>query len=298
MYPHNIGKTLRAVIWFSLYMSEIDMRKITRKDINKYRVYLTEEYFSREGDKLIEDTITFRMNCLSRYFKFLLVNGYIEKDPTSGIEIRPDGKEYPEYLPTKEDVMEMVERADEYTYVGMRDRALLLMCYYCPLRTEDYKDIDMSDLDMKKRRLHPKGTRGGYPEGILIADEAYKSLDRYLKASRPVLVKRAEKDSGKLFINRYGEPFNEGTIHDLFDKYREEKRIRPYSMRHARAVHMLQEGAAQEEIQAFLGHKSMKTVYIYSLLVSDDLSGLYEKCAKRYKFKRYPKGAERPLETS
>ena len=161
-----------------------------------------------------------------------------------------------------------------------------------PLRTEDYKDIDISDLDMKKRKLYPKGTRGGYPEGIHVADEAYRAIDRYLKASRPVLMKRAKKDPGKLFINRYGEPFNEGTIHDLFDKYRKEKRIRPYSMRHARAVHMAREGVTQEEIQAFLGYKSMKGAYIYSILASDDLSRLYEKCAKRYKFKRYPRESE------
>ena len=85
---------------------------------------------------------------------------------------------------------------------------------------------------------------------------------------------RAKRHTDKLFLNERGEPIKATNIYPIFWKYRGDKRIDPCSIRHARAITMMQKGADRNEIQASLGHRSPKIARLLKVLASPDLKAL------------------------
>lgn len=284
--PTTIRNILKAIIYFSKHLESEDMKKVSKNDIDKYKTYLVTEYITHEGHRLCNETITLRLSALNRYFGFLCRSKVVFFDPTLHLEFPKKTKRLPGYIPNEKDIEELLNEPDTYTYVGIRDRLLMELAYSCPLRNKELRELSLQNIDMENRYIYPKRAKGGYECGIPIIDGTFQALEKYLQISRPRLLKHTKRVTDRLFLTERGTPFEGTIINEIFQKYRGSKRIYPHAMRHACAIHMLRRGASIRDVQALLGHRSIKTTQIYTPLTSNDLKDLHTRFHPRERWKK------------
>ncbi len=275
--PLTMTNYLKAVVYFSRYMKSEDMRKVKARDIEVYKNYLMTEYVTNVGKRLVMESISHRLWSLRKYFQFLLKHKVVFFDPTLSLTFPKKVKHLPKNIPTEKDIEYILNQPDTYTYVGIRDRTILELAYTCPLRNKELREISLGDIDMKNRLIYPSRVKGGRECGIPIADSTHKVLLKYLEIARPRLLKRAKESSDRLFLTESGKPFAEGTIYEIFEKYRKDRHIHPHSMRHACALHMIRHGAGIRDVQVLLGHKSLKSTQVYTVLTAKDLKDFVDR---------------------
>jgi site-specific recombinase XerD/SAM-dependent methyltransferase len=284
---NTIQGRLRACVFFWKWWGSDDVQKVTRKDIDRYKVFLMVEYSPKigrnVGEKLTKETINMRLSAIAGYFKFLHSKKKIFFDPTINLKFVETETKFPTYIPTEADIQELINKPDPYTYVGMRDRLLLEFSYTCPLRNIELRRLLVSDIDMKEKFVYPSRAKGGYECGIPIAASTYQVLDKYLAIARPRLLKNAKRPVPELFVTKYGTAFSQSVINEIFEKYRGDKHIHPHAMRHACAVHMLRNGARIRDVQLMLGHRSLTSTQTYTMLTADDLKNLHTQYHPREK---------------
>jgi len=283
LYPCTIINIIKALVYFERYMKSKDIRKITKSDIERYKTYLMTEHKTNVGKRLCTETILHRLYALTRYFKFLVERKVIFIDPTVYLTFPKKKYKLPEYIPNEKDIEEILKKPDTYTYVGIRDRLLLELAYTCPLRNKELRDLKLQDIDLKGKMFYPERAKRGRECGIPITKGTYEALIKYLGISRPRLLKHAKTNPDRLFLTERGKSFAQGTINEIFVKYRGKKRIHPHSMRHACALHMLRNGANIRDIQVLLGHKSIKSTMVYTVLTAKDLRDMQDKFHPRDK---------------
>jgi integrase/recombinase XerD len=235
------------------------------------------EYVTNVGKRLVMESISHRLWSLRKYFQFLLKHKVVFFDPTLSLTFPKKVKHLPKNIPTEKDIEYILNQPDTYTYVGIRDRTILELAYTCPLRNKELREISLGDIDMKNRLIYPSRVKGGRECGIPIADSTHKVLLKYLEIARPRLLKRAKESSDRLFLTESGKPFAEGTIYEIFEKYRKDRHIHPHSMRHACALHMIRHGAGIRDVQVLLGHKSLKSTQVYTVLTAKDLKDFVDR---------------------
>ena len=266
--PHGISNVLKATGFFMRIMKIKDIGSVSDNDIKKYSEYLKSGYLTHEHLPLNDGTIIFRLRSVSMYFKFLYEKKYIASDPTGDLKLPAIARINQDRLLTKEEIEEFASKPDPYSYVGIRDRAVIRLCYSCPLRSIDYKDLNVEDVDIKNKLLYPKGAR------VPLDSEACKTMEKYLTVTRPVFLKRAKKYTDRLFLGKHGAPFKVSNIYGIFCKYNGGKRIHPYSLRYYRVFEMLKNGGGVKDIRALFGHKCYKTIDSYTIFTIDNTKEL------------------------
>ncbi|MFA5143999.1 MAG: tyrosine-type recombinase/integrase [Candidatus Omnitrophota bacterium] len=279
----TIENMVRHVNFFAKYYKSFDMRKVSSKDIKKFKIYIMLEHITEKGKnkgkKICVEYVISILCSLMKYFKFLAQRRHIFFDPTLDLEFPKKNPHFPDYIPSEKDVQELLQKPDTNTYWGIRDRLLFELAYTCPLRNQELGRLCIQDIDMKDRYIYPKREKGGYECGIPITDSTHQILEKYLSISRPRLLKGAKTPTmtDRLFITIYGGPFKKTTIDDIFAKYRGDKRIHPHLMRHACAVHMLKGGARIRDIQVLLGHRRLTSTNRYTRLTANDIKDIQDK---------------------
>jgi site-specific recombinase XerD len=280
----TILNTVKACVYFATWYGSEDVRKVSPKDIERYKIYIMTEFISREGRKLCNGTIMHRLSAIGMYFQFLHANKKIFFDPTLNMKFPKKEMHFPTYIPTEKDIEELINQPDTHTYVGIRDRLLLELAYTCPLRNIELRRLKVSDIDTKEQYIYPSRAKGGRECGIPIIPSTYQALEKYLSISRPRLLRKAKGNVEELFVTERGGAFSDTIVNEVFQKYRGTKHIHPHSMRHACAVHMLKNGAGVRDIQVLLGHKSLKSTQMYTMLTANDLKDLHVRYHPREKY--------------
>ena len=276
-YPDTIRETVNACIRFSKWFGSEDMRKVSPKDIERYRVFLMSEYVTRMGKKLCSETIRLRLLALCYYFKFLVQNKKIFFDPTLNLQLMKNKPHLPDYIPSEKDVENLLRKPDTYTYMGIRDRAIFELMYTCPLRNSEIRLLSFQEIDMKDKYIYPTRLKGGRECGIPITASAYDALNKYFQIARPRLAAWSKRPTDRLFLTERGVPFTRGTLNQILGRYRTDKRMHPHSLRHACATHMLIHGARVRDIQVLLGHRRLTSTQMYTTLTANDIKDIQDK---------------------
>jgi integrase/recombinase XerD len=275
--PSTVYGVERNLIYFARFLGHEDMRKVTGKIIEKYKIYIMTEYPNGEKKGLSPGSVEVRLGTLSPYFKFLQEKKYIFFDPTMNLEIPKAKKVFPDYIPSEKDIEELLNKPDINEYVGIRDRTIFELMYTCPLRRIEVRRLSIHEVDMKHKIIYPSRAKGGRECGIPIARNTYGVLEKYLEISRPRLAKYSKKSFDNFFLTVYGRPFAMGGINEIIQRYRGNKPIHPHSLRHACAVHMLKHGAGIRDIQVLLGHKDLSSTQQYTKLTANDIKDIQDK---------------------
>lgn len=277
---HVIHEMLRSVVFFAQLMGYQrfinNLHVVSKKDIEEFKKYIESDYLTHEKTRLSEHSINCKLRGLSMYYKFLIDRKVITSDPTEGLALPEKGHPDLKHLPTKEEIDEFASRPDPYSYVGIRDRALILLCYSCVLRTSEYHILDVQNVELEKKRICPPGANNiKYGRTIGLNAESCKALEKYMTVTRPVFAKRSKEPTNRLFLSEWGTPFKPFSIFDIFHKYRGGIRITPYTIRHSRALHMIKSGVKIKDLQKRLGHKSRGITQAYHIVTAKNLNNVY-----------------------
>jgi len=204
---------------------------------------------------------------IKAFFKYLLLEEIIEKNPTALLEAPKIGRKLPDTL-TVDEIDTLVKSIDLNKAEGQRNRAILETLYSCGLRVSELIDLRVSNLHFRMGfiKIHGKGNKERL---IPIGKKAKKEIKLYMKNYRTKL--NVDKESEDiLFLNRRGRKLSRvmifTIIKNLSKKVGIKKNISPHTFRHSFASHLVEGGADLRAVQEMLGHESILTTEIYTHL--------------------------------
>lgn len=221
---------------------------------------------------------------IKSFFRYLLLEEAISKDPTVLLEAPKLKRALPSHL-SLEEIEQLFEAIDHSTPEGQRNRAMLETMYSCGLRVSELTGLQLSNLYLDVGFLRVVG-KGNKERLVPIGGEAAKHIKLYKQHVRTQLkaIKKGSEDI--LFLNRRGGQLSRVMVFmilkDLVAKCGIKKNIHPHTLRHSFATHLVEAGADLRAVQEMLGHKSITTTEIYTHLDRGYLRQTLEKYHPRY----------------
>ena len=198
------------------------------------------------------------------FYHYLLVDGYVDDDPTELLESPRIGEHLPEVL-TLEEVDRLQQAIDLSKWEGQRNKAIIEVLYSCGLRVSELVTLKPSDLYLDEQFLRVTG-KGQKTRLVPISPVAIKQLQLWFVDRNAMSIKPGEEDY--VFLNRRGAHLTRTMILIMIKRLGQEagiaKTISPHTLRHSFATSLLEGGADLRSIQAMLGHESIGTTEIYT----------------------------------
>lgn len=214
---------------------------------------------------------------LKGFFSYLFLSKYIKENPIEKISSPKLEKNLPTVLSVDE-IDLILSKPDTSNKLGLRDKAILELLYACGTRVSELINIKIPDLffDDDVIRVFGKGSK----ERIIpIGSSAVKWINKYLKESRVLLMKKT-KSENYLFLNNRGTKLSRMSVWKIVDRYVKEvgieKEIHPHTFRHSFATHLLEGGADLRAVQEMLGHADISTTQIYTHIDRDYIKQVHK----------------------
>ncbi len=201
---------------------------------------------------------------LRSFYRYLLLDGYMENDPTELLESPHVRNHLPDVLSTVEiDMLE--ETIDLSKWEGQRNKAIIEVLFSCGLRVSELVNLKLSDLYLDSKFIRILG-KGNKERLVPISPKAIKELNYWFIDRREMKIKPGEEDY--VFLNRRGSHLTRTMILIMIKRLAKEagikKNISPHTLRHSFATSLLEGGADLRAIQAMLGHEDIATTEIYT----------------------------------
>ena len=211
------------------------------------------------------------------FHRFALSDGLAAADPASGVKPPAPAKRLPKALPLA-DVEAILEAAGAPgTTLALRDRALLELLYGTGARISEAVGLDVDDLDTVDHTVLLRG-KGGKHRIVPVGSYALEAIDAYLVRGRPELVSTG-KGTPALFLNARGGRLSRQSAWAVLVRAAERagvtKDVSPHTLRHSFATHLLDGGADVRVVQELLGHASVTTTQVYTLVTVDSLREVF-----------------------
>ena len=205
------------------------------------------------------------------FYRFLVLDGYIEQDPTELLESPVLGQHLPEYL-TPQEVDLLEDSIDLSKPEGQRNRAIIEVLFSCGLRVTELVTLRKSNIFEEEQFVRIMG-KGRKERLVPISERALHELHNWYIDRNQLKIKPGEEDY--VFLNRRGAHLTRTMILIMLKRQAEEagikKLISPHTLRHSFATALLEGGADLRVIQALLGHESIGTTEIYTHLSNQSL---------------------------
>lgn len=199
-----------------------------------------------------------------QFYRFLVLDGYMEDDPTELLESPKQPNHLPEVLSTAE--VDLLEQAiDLSKWEGHRNRAIIEVLFSCGLRVSELINLKLSNLYVDEQFIRVMG-KGSKERLVPISPRALEELNYWFSMRNEMSIKPGEEDY--VFLNRRGHHLTRTMILIMIKRYAAEagikKTISPHTLRHSFATSLLEGGADLRAIQTMLGHESIGTTEIYT----------------------------------
>ncbi len=275
-----------------------------RRDLRRYEAFLSARGFSSATDAseatvrsflasisasthgqderpYAATTVARVLSTVRSFHRFLLREQIADRDPAAGV-VRP---RLPRALPhplTREDVGRLLEAPRGETSSGLRDRAWLELLYGAGLRVSEMTALDVDDVELEAGAVRVLG-KGGKEREVPLGRYAREALEAYLARARPSMASASTR--GALFLNSRGGRLTRQSVARLLAGYARaagiERSVSPHDLRHSFATHLLDGGADVRVVQELLGHASVATTQIYTLVTAEHLRSAYEQAHPR-----------------
>ena len=253
----------------------LDLADMDRQLLRGYLAWLATE--ARGGSQgYARVSIARKLTVLRAFYRFLVQEGLFRSSPVpSGRSFRVKvEKRLPGFLGRRE-VERLLDVPDDFTPVGVRDRAILEVLYSCGVRLAEIQGLDLDSINLPRRAILVRG-KGSKERWVLFGRPTEAALRRYLREARPRL---AGKSASALFLNRYGARLSRRSVEKLVSRYAARAGTRdgvhPHTLRHTFATHMLEGGADLRVIQELLGHSSPSTTQVYTHVTKQEALNAY-----------------------
>lgn len=245
-----------------------DLLTLERDDLARFIKHLNET--GLEPKSIARVLVTVR-----NLYKFLLLDGYIKRDPSANLESPKSWQSLPKFL-IAEEVERLLDGPDVSTQLGLRDKAMLEVLYATGLRVTELVSLKLSDLNLDMGFLITLG-KGSKERTVPLGQSAINWTKKYLSVRAKIL---GQKDSSYLFITLKGQPLTRQSFWKLIVSYGEKAKIghiTPHLLRHSFATHLLENGADLRSVQMMLGHSDISTTQIYTHVTKERLKEIYKK---------------------
>jgi integrase/recombinase XerD len=198
------------------------------------------------------------------FYRFLLLDGYVDADPTELLESPRIGLKLPDTL-SESEIDRILDTIDLSLPEGQRNRAMLEVLYSCGLRVSELTSLRYSDVYFEEGFIRVVG-KGSKQRLVPISETALREIRNYLYSRNRISVKKGCEDI--LFLNRRGAALSRVMVFYIIKQQTEMagigKNVSPHTFRHSFATHLLEGGANLRAIQEMLGHESITTTEIYT----------------------------------
>lgn len=198
------------------------------------------------------------------FFGFLLLDNYIDSDPTELLETPKIGFKLPTVL-SLDEIERIMSVIDMSTKEGQRNRAIIEVLYGCGLRVSELTGLKFTDLFLDEGFIKVEG-KGSKQRLVPISQMAIRQLQNYITDRMQADVKKGYEDI--IFLSKRGSPISRIMVFHFIKQYAEmagiKKSISPHTFRHSFATHLLEGGANIRAIQLMLGHEKITTTEVYT----------------------------------
>jgi integrase/recombinase XerD len=213
---------------------------------------------------LSPSSIRRNISAVRTYFKFLMADGVVARDPSERLETPKRWRTLPDVL-TVDEIEKLLAAPNLDQPLAFRDRAMLELAYGAGLRVSEWITLGVKDVLFEDMLVRVFG-KGSKERLVPIGRKAIGAVATYIRELRPKL----EKGSGKgvLFLNARGEPLSRMGAWKILRGHVERagitKAVSPHTLRHSFATHLLEGGADLRAVQEMLGHADISTTQIYT----------------------------------
>lgn len=231
--------------------------EVSSKNLDQWLKHLGSKRLSRQSQSR-------KFTAVSTFSKYLLKEKLITKD-FSEMSYRPKlDKKLPTAL-TSDDINALLSSARNHTNLGLRDYCIIELLYSGGLRVSELCHLKIEHMNLEAGFIRVFG-KGSKERVVPLGHSIREALEAYLVQSRPGLV--GERTDSTLFLGRLGKALSRKTIWHMIKKHADKagikKTVKPHSLRHTFATHLLEGGADLRSIQELLGHSDISTTQIYT----------------------------------
>ena len=262
------GRDLTGFIDFHEDSHLDSIQEAKRLDIAEYLAHLRQR-------RLSSSTVDRKTDSLRSFYRFLVMERYIEDDPTRLIESARSWSKLPDVL-SIEEVQSLLEQPDTSKPLGLRNRMILEVMYGTGLRVSELTELRITDLNPEIGYLRCLG-KGNKERVVPIGSKALEAVKEYLQSGRPLL----HPEGDYLLVNYRGKKLTRDGVLKLIKKLAKaagvQKNISPHTLRHCFATHLLEHGADLRSLQEMLGHADIATTQIYTHVNSKRMKDVHQK---------------------
>ena len=251
-YMRDVDKLFRY-----LAVEQVDVLDVKLEDLEHFAAFISDLGIGPRSLARI-------LSGVRQFYRFLVIDGYLEVDPTELLESPKQPDHLPEVLSTAE--VDLLEQAiDLSKWEGHRNRAIIEVLFSCGLRVSELTNLKLSNLYIEEQYIRVMG-KGSKERLVPISPRALDELNYWFSDRNVMKIKPGEEDY--VFLNRRGHHLTRTMILIMIKRYAVEagikKTISPHTLRHSFATSLLEGGADLRAIQAMLGHESIGTTEIYT----------------------------------
>ena len=275
---NTLGAYKRDLARYREYLGAVgvdDLSAVTQATVSEFVARL------REGDGVhppLGAASTARTLAAVRgMHKFAVADGIVPSNPAAAVKPPRAAKRLPKALPLA-DVEAILDTAgNPESILGLRDKALLEVLYGTGARISEAVGLDIDDLDLVAGQVLLRG-KGGKHRIVPVGGYARSAVEAYLSRARPALVVNG-KGTPAMFLNARGGRLSRQSAWVVLTRTAERagitREVSPHTLRHSFATHLLDGGADVRVVQELLGHASVTTTQLYTLVTVDGLREVF-----------------------
>ena len=240
-----------------LLLEEINIFEVTLDDLQNFAAGLHDIGIHPRSQARI-------ISGIKSFYRFLILDDYIQSDPTELLEGPKIGFKLPDVLSVQE-IDSIISTIELGKKEGQRNRAILETLYSCGLRVSELTNLKLSELYFNEGFIKVEG-KGNKQRLVPISPRAIKEINSYLTDRATIEIKKDYEDF--LFLSRRGTNLSRIMVFHIIKEQANiagiKKNVSPHTFRHSFATHLLEGGANLRAIQCMLGHESITTTEIYT----------------------------------
>lgn len=285
---HTLRNYLSDLMQFFAFIeqshAQAETQPIVVRQIDHHRIHAYLSMLHRRNKK---SSIGRKLASIKSFFRFLLREGELERDPTALIGTPKKEQPLPTHLPV-DDMFRLLETPANDVPSGVRDRAILEVLYSCGIRVSELVGLNWEHIDANLEVIRVLG-KGNNERIVPIGSKALEALARYRQIlpeliapkRRQAVIANGMGPTAPVFLNSRGGRLTTRSVARLVGGHARDCGIAvqtsPHALRHTFATHLLDAGADLRAIQELLGHSSLSTTQRYTHIHLDHLMRVYDK---------------------
>ncbi len=262
----------RDLAKYERYFEEKNIQEpshVKRDDITDYMYY-------EKNEGLSANSICRSLAAIKMFHRFLVRERLVQEDPTHLVETPKLWKRIPGVL-TSAEVEAMINAPKGWKWQAVRDRAILELFYASGMRVSELSNLSLENINLDVGYVRCTG-KGRKERIVPIGNKAKEAVRKYCETARTKLVKYPM--TMELFLSRLGKRISRQSLWSIIKLYARvagiKKEIKPHTLRHSFATHLLQHGADLRSVQEMLGHSDISTTQIYTHVDKERLKSIHK----------------------